>query len=168
MVPCFLISCFIRFYNQDLKKHLWTDHLSRLFLFVSWAFYIFDMAVKYPVDGAETICEKAFFVHHGASLFIMPPLFLNDHIPWWVGPIGFMHGFNINFPHLEILNYIYALFLMIFHYGIYQEPYRRMWGYNFLRFFINGIWIFALLVLFGNCSNYLPISPPWWYLLTIP
>lgn len=156
MIPCFLFPCIVRFFNQDLHKQLWTDHIARFFLFVSWVFYIYDMAVKYPVDGAETICERSFFVHHGASLFIMPPLFMNKYIPWWVCPIGFMHGFTINFPEYEFINYVYAVCLFIFHYGIYQEPYRRMWGYNFLRFFINFIWIFALMLLLDNCSNFLP------------
>lgn len=56
MIPPFLISCIVRFFNQDINKYLWTDHLARIFLFVSWVFYIYDMTVKYPVDGAETIC----------------------------------------------------------------------------------------------------------------
>lgn len=56
MIPCFLFSCVMRFYDQDLHKRLWSDHIARFFLFVSWVFYIFDMAVKYPVDGSETVC----------------------------------------------------------------------------------------------------------------
>ena len=94
----FLISCVCRFLNQSLDKHLWTDHFARYLLLISWLYYIYDMVVKYPVDGAETICEKAFYIHHGSSLFILPPLILNKHIPWWVSPIGFMHGFCIKFP----------------------------------------------------------------------
>lgn len=52
MIPPFLIACVNRFFNQDINKHLWTDHLARIFLFISWVFYFFDIAVKYPVDGA--------------------------------------------------------------------------------------------------------------------
>lgn len=52
MIPAFLIPCAVRFFNQDLHKQLWTDHIARFFLFLSWVFYIYDMAVKYPVDGA--------------------------------------------------------------------------------------------------------------------
>lgn len=98
MIIPFLTSCFVRFFNQDINKYLWTDHFARFFLFFSWCFYIFDMIVKYQVDGADTICEKAFFIHHGSSLILLPPLILNSYIPWWVCPIGFMHGFCINFP----------------------------------------------------------------------
>ena len=94
----FMISCFCRFFNTDMKKDLWTDHFARFFLAFSWAFYIFDMAVKYPVDGADSVCEKAFFIHHSSSLIILPPLILNRYIPWWVSPIGFLHGLCIKFP----------------------------------------------------------------------
>ena len=97
IVP-FIISCVVRFFNQDINKHLWTDHLARIFLSISWVFYIYDMAVKYLVDGGDSICEKAFFIHHTSSLFIFAPIILNDYIPWWVGPVGFMHGFCIYFP----------------------------------------------------------------------
>ena len=96
----FLISCICRFYNQSIDKYLWTDHLARYSLLISWLYYIYDIIVKYPVDGANTICEKAFYIHHASSLFIFPPLILNKHIPWWVSLIGFMHGFGIIFPEL--------------------------------------------------------------------
>lgn len=56
MIPPFLVSCINRFFNQDINKKLWTDHLARFFLFISWIFYFFDIAVKYPIDGADTIC----------------------------------------------------------------------------------------------------------------
>ena len=155
----FMFSCLMRFLNQDINKYLWTDHIARVLLIISWLFYIYDMAVKYPVDGAETICDKAFFIHHGSSLFILPPLIINSYIPWWACPIGFMHGFCIKFPEIEAINYVYAVCLMIFHYGIYQKPYRDLRGYGFLRFFMNFIWIFCLMLLLGNCSNYLPTGP---------
>ncbi len=94
----FIISCVFRFKQPDINKKLWTDHFARFFLFFSWAFYIVDMLVKYPVDGGDSICQKSFFIHHVGSLFIMPPLFLNRYIPWWSCPIGFLHGFAIYFP----------------------------------------------------------------------
>lgn len=158
IVP-FIFSCLMRFFNPDVNKPLWTDHIARFLLTVSWVFYIFDMAAKYPIDGAHTICEKAFFIHHGSSLLILPPLILNKYIPWWVSPIGFMHGFCIYYPQYEFINYIYAVCLFIFHYGIYQEPYCKFKGYGITRFFMNFIWIFALMLLLGNCSNYLPTAP---------
>ena len=98
MILPFTIACIVRFFNQDIKKDLWTDYMPRFFLAFSWAFYIFDMSVKYPVDGADTVCEKAFFIHHLSSLVIFPPLFMNKHVPWWVCPIGFLHGLCIKYP----------------------------------------------------------------------
>ena len=94
----FLISCIVRFFNQDINKNLWTDHFARIGLIFSWAFYIIDMYFKYPIDGSDSICEKAFYIHHIGSLLIFPPLFLNRHISWWICPIGFLHGFCIKFP----------------------------------------------------------------------
>lgn len=116
----FLFSCIVRFYNQRIDKYLWTDHCARVLLVICWIFYIWDILIKYPIDGAETICEKCLLIHHGASLFIMPPLFLNTYIPWWACPVGFMHGFALYFPESDMVSYIYAACLMVFHYGIYQ------------------------------------------------
>ena len=56
MIPAFLIPCAVRFLNQDIHKNLWTDHIARFFLFASWVFYVYDIVVKYSVDGGETIC----------------------------------------------------------------------------------------------------------------
>ena len=97
IIPVF-ISCVFRFFNQNINKNLLTDHLTRICLIFMWIYYFFDMYYKYPVDGSDSICEKAFYIHHIASLVIVPPLFLNRYIPWWVCPIGFMHGFCIKFP----------------------------------------------------------------------
>lgn len=55
IVP-FLIACICRFFNQDIHKNLWTDHLARFFKTVTCLFYVTDIYVKYSVDGADTIC----------------------------------------------------------------------------------------------------------------
>lgn len=94
----FIIACINRFLNPQLNKHLWTDHLARLFLFLTCVYYVYDVPIKFTIDGGDTICQKAFFIHHVASLFVIPPLFLNDYIPWFANPIGFLHGFCIFFP----------------------------------------------------------------------
>jgi hypothetical protein len=98
MIPPFVIACIMRFKNPDINKKLWTDHLSRIFLILTVVFYVFDIVVKYYVDGGSTICQKAFFIHHVASLALLPPLFMNEYIPWWVNPVGFLHGICIFFP----------------------------------------------------------------------
>jgi len=157
----FIISCICRFRNPDINKKLWTDHLSRLFLFLTWLYYIYDIPVKYLVDGGATVCQKGFFIHHVSSLFIMPPLILNHYIPWWANPIGFLHGFCIYYPEFEPLIYIYALALMVFHYGIYQKPFYNLKYYGFLRVFMNGVWIFCIFLLIGDCSNFLPLGADW-------
>lgn len=155
----FVIACVARYMNTDINKPLWTDHLSRVFLVFTWLFYIYDIPIKYVIDGGDTICQKSFFIHHIASLFIIPPLFLNSYIPWWANPIGFLHGFCIWFPEFEPLNYIYASALMFFHFMIFQKPYADLKYYRIMRFSLNGVWIFALMLLIGDCSNYLPLSP---------
>jgi len=111
------------------------------------------------VDGGELICQKGFFIHHVSSLFVIPPLIFNDYIPWWANPIGFLHGFLIFFPEFEILHYVYAVALMYFHFMLYQKPYADLKYYEFTRWAINGIWIFCLMLLIGDCSNYLPLGP---------
>ena len=155
----FIIAFFARLLNPDINKKLWTDHLSRVFLFLTWVYYIYDLPIKWTIDGGDGICLKSFYIHHLSSLFIIPPLFLNEYIPWWVNPIGFLHGFCIYYPEFEPLNYIYATALMFFHYKIYQRPYADLKYYWVTRWFINGVWIFALVLLLGDCSNYLPLGP---------
>jgi hypothetical protein len=103
MIVPFLTSAVIRLYNKgdhDLKRNLWTDHLCRVLLIFTEIFYIFDILVKYRVDGIDHFCEKTFLIHHVGTLFLLPPLFLNRYIPWWVSPVGFMHGFLLAFPQL--------------------------------------------------------------------
>lgn len=48
---------------------------------------------------------------------------------------------------------------MYFHYGIYQKPFRDLKYYWVTRISINGVWIFALMLLIGDCSNFLPLAP---------
>lgn len=152
------MACINRFLHQDIKVQLWTDHLTRLCLVFTCLFYLYEMPIKYVSDGGDMICQKAFFIHHVSSLFVITPLIVNRYIPWWVNPIGFLHGFLIFFPETEILNYIYAVALMYFHYMLYQAPYCKLKGYGSTRWAINGIWIFCLMVLIGDCSNYLPLE----------
>lgn len=155
----FLFACGMRLRYPQLSKKLWSDHISRVLIAISWFFYLADIAVKYQVDGADSVCQKGLFIHHFGSLFILPPLVLNSYIPWWVNPIGFMHGFAIRFPELTIINYIYGIFLLLFTYKMYQEPHRQFRGYWACRMSINLIWVFAITVLLDDCSNYLPTGP---------
>jgi hypothetical protein len=159
LIAPFVIACLNRLRRPDINTPLWTDHLSRVFLVFTCLYYVYDIPVKYFVDGGDTICQKGFFIHHVASLFIIPPLILNSYIPWWANPIGFLHGFCLAFPEFEPLNYIYAAALMYFHYGIYQPPFRDLKGYWVTRISLNGVWIFCLFLLIGDCSNFLPLAP---------
>jgi hypothetical protein len=36
-------------------------------------------------------------MHHIASFFVIGPLILNEYIPWWVNPVGFVHGWIVYF-----------------------------------------------------------------------
>lgn len=98
LVLPFVIACIHRFKNQSLKKELWTDHLCRLGLAFTLLVYAVDCIVKYIVDGDKSICQKCLFIHHIASFFIILPLITNKYMPWWVNPIGFLHGIIVFFP----------------------------------------------------------------------
>jgi hypothetical protein len=94
----FVIACVNRIRHPDINQKLRTDHLSRFFLILTCLYYVYDVPVKYFVDGGNTICQKGFFIHHIASILVIPPLIFNSYIPWWVNPIGFLHGLCIAFP----------------------------------------------------------------------
>ena len=69
---CFLIipsgiSCINRYLNPQMDKPLLTDYITRLLLIVASIFYLCDSVVKYVIDGGETICQKAIFIHHLTS-----------------------------------------------------------------------------------------------------
>jgi len=100
MIIPFLIAGINRFFHKgkDLKHHLFTDHLARICLIFTISFYIIETIVKYPIDGADTVCKKTFLIHHMGSILIIAPLIINKYIPWWVNPIGFMHGFLMAWP----------------------------------------------------------------------
>lgn len=158
IVP-FLVACLNRLRHPSTKVHLFTDHLSRLFLAITCLFYVYDVTVKYMVDGVETVCQKALLIHHVASEFIIIPLVVNRYIPWWANPVAFLHGFLIYFPEAEFLNYLYAVVIGYFQYSLYRQPFTGFPYYRFTLYAINGIWVFALMVLIGDCSNFLPLSP---------
>jgi hypothetical protein len=75
------------------------------------------------------------------------------------------------------LNYIYAIALIVFHFGIYQHPFKDLKYYWVIRISINEIWMFAIFVLIGNCTNFLPLDAfrciyvefisPWAWVLTL-
>jgi hypothetical protein len=55
-IPPFIIACVNRYLHPQINKHLWTDHLARFFLFLSWSYYWYDIPIKYVVDGGDNIC----------------------------------------------------------------------------------------------------------------
>merc|ERR1712048_1535599 len=73
MILPFIISCLVRYRHPQMDKPLITDYSTRVLLVFTWLYYLYDIPVKYLVDGGDTICQKGFFIHHVASLFIMPP-----------------------------------------------------------------------------------------------
>ena len=122
MIPLCIIPMICRLMRPQFPKHLWTDHLTRACELFGWTFYLFEVYVKYRVDGADSICQKAFFVHHIGSILLVPPLVLNDYMGWWQNPVGFLHGFCLAFPNFEPLNYIYLVAILYFHYRLHQKP----------------------------------------------
>lgn len=58
IVP-FLIATVNRMRNKGdhtLTHYLWTDHLCRVILIFTCIFYVFDIVVKYEVDGVDEFC----------------------------------------------------------------------------------------------------------------
>ena len=55
IVP-FFIAFVQRLRNRSMKVTLWTDHLSRIGLTITLAFYAIDTAVKSYVDGTDSVC----------------------------------------------------------------------------------------------------------------
>lgn len=47
---------------------------------------------------------------------------------------------------------------MYYHYGICQKPFRDLKYYWVTRIAINGVWVFTIYLLIGDCSNFLPLS----------
>lgn len=153
----FFIACVCRYLNVSRSKYLWTDHLSRIGLTITLMFYVIDTAVKSYVDGTDTICQKAVIMHHIASFFIIGPLILNEYIPWWVNPVGFVHGYIVFWDdHVEV-QYFYGLVVLFFQYMLYQKPYNDLKYYWVSRIAINYVWAFIIIYRVGECSNFLPI-----------
>jgi hypothetical protein len=53
---------------------------------------------RMPMNKTRFFCKKTFLIHHMGSILIIAPLIINRYIPWWVNPIGFMHGFLMAWP----------------------------------------------------------------------
>ena len=58
MIVPFFLAGLNRFIHRGktLDAPLWSDHITRFFLVVTWLFYILDILVKYPEDGIDTFC----------------------------------------------------------------------------------------------------------------
>lgn len=152
----FFIAFVFRLKNPSTHQKLWTDHLARASLTATLIFYAIDTSVKAYVDGSDSICEKAVIIHHVASFFIIGPLIMNECIPWWVNPVGFIHGYIVFFDdHVEVQSF-YGAYMLFFQYMLYQKPYRDFKGYWITRFAINFVWTFILIYKLGDCSNFLP------------
>jgi hypothetical protein len=158
VIAPFLIAFVFRLRNQSLSTQLWTDHLARLGLVATLLFYLVDTIVKGYVDGTETICQKALIIHHTASFFIIIPLVINDYIPWWVNPIGFIHGWIVFFDNHVEVQYAYGVVMFYFQYMLYQKPFRDFKGYWVTRIAVNFVWTFILTYKVGECSNFLPVE----------
>lgn len=157
VVP-FVVAFIFRLRNQSMDKNLSTDHLARFGLIITLVFYLVDSLVKGYVDGTESICQKAMLIHHVASFFIIIPLVINSYIPWWVNPIGFIHGWIVFFDdHVEV-QYVYGMMMFYFKYMLYQKPYRDLKGYWVTRIAINFVWTFIIIYKMGECSNFLPLE----------
>ncbi len=149
VIAPFFIAFIFRLRNSSITSQLPTDHLSRIGLILTLIFYTVDTTVKVYVDGYQSICQKAMIIHHVASFFIMTPLIINYHIPWWVNPVGFIHGYIVFFDdHMEI-QYLYGIFMLYFQYMLYQKKYRDMKGYWITRIAINYVWAFMLIYKVG-------------------
>lgn len=160
LIPPFIYACYKRFRNQSFSVSLWTDHLSRFGLAFTLLIYIFDSTIKYIADGDQSICQKTLLIHHIASFFIILPIIMNSYIPWWVNPIGFLHGIIVFFPDLPHFQQIYGFAILYFHFRLYRlniNPEGNLKGYSITRFAINFVWAFIIIYRIGDCSNYLPL-----------
>ena len=155
MTAPFLLSGINRFIYRHSQAPLWTDHITRVLLVFSWVFYCIDILVKYSSLGTDGICEKAFLIHHLGALLTIPPLVINEYIPWWVSPLGWMHGVFRIWPQHFWLNYIYVGFVFVFQAGMHLDPYKQFRYYRVSRFAVNYVHAFFLLVVMGKgCRNY--------------
>ncbi len=154
----FFISFIYRYRNQKVSQYLWTDHLSRISLFLTLVYYFFDSIVKAFVDGTQTICQKALLIHHIASFFIISPLIYNSYIPWEVDAVGFIHGYIVFFDtHVHIQKF-YGFMMLYLQYRLHQEDLKNLKGYVVTRFAINFVWIFIAFFTTGDCSNFLQLE----------
>ena len=113
MIPFFMIACLNRFLNSSLTVKLKTDLFSKFLMLVTIIFYAMDTTVKYLVDGADGICERAFIMHHVAAIIILIPMILHSYVPWWLNPIGFMHGFCVVLPGYLFIHIGYFIAMML-------------------------------------------------------
>ena len=140
-----------------MEKKLFTDYFARGFLMFGSVFYVLESIVKWQIDGHQTICMKAMYIHHFAGIFVVAALYLNQYVPWFTCPLGFMHGVCIAFPDNDLAIAIYGLSLIVFQVGIYRKPYRNIKYYSIMRYFVNFIWVFAIMLYMGDCSVFMQL-----------
>lgn len=160
LIPLFIISIFKLYNPPHLHKHddnnpfpLRTqDKIARIFLFWAPIYYILDTLFTL-LRGNITYCRSAFIFHHIISIIFLPFVIKQNNYPWFCCAVSFMHAVLLVIPTWRYTDYIYLIICAIYHYGVYQEPYKRMKDFIFLR---RGTWILeiSLIVLWLlNCKN---------------
>jgi len=77
----------------------------------------------------NSICRISFFSHHLVTLFIIPEALFINHYPWWFVNFPAVHALLILFPNATWLNWIYLVAVMIYHYGMFQKPFKNMFAF---------------------------------------
>ena len=160
IVPLFVLSCYKIAYPINIHKyhdhnpfpHTLQDKIARIFLFWAPGYYVIDILVSLLMGKTDS-CAISFFLHHSISAIFLPLVICQNYYPWFLCFVPGFHAILLAFPEEVWLNYIYLLACALYQYGLYQEPFRNMRSYKFLR---TGTWLLeiTLVLLWGfGCKN---------------
>lgn len=138
--------------DRNPFPHLVEDKIARVFLFYAPLYYVLDAIINLW-RGDLTSCNWAFLLHHLTSLFFLPILIKQTYYPWHCCAVPCMHAILLAFPEMSILNYVYIVICIFYHYGINQEPFCHMKSFRKLNF---GTWIlegFLVMLWALGCKN---------------
>ncbi len=120
--------------NDDAPRQLrreytptWEDKVAKVYVLFAIPYYFFDSIyiIQY-YDITTEICMLGMFLHHLATMYSFKNIWDMPHYSWFVMyPLAF-HCFLIVFPYTLWLQYIYAIGLACFVWGLATvEPFTQ-------------------------------------------
>lgn len=128
IITLYKIYQFIKFGN-DSEPNTLNKSLSTLFKVLNsycFVYYFFDCACYIMLGKIMQVCYQGFFLHHITSLVALYNIFhYKKQIYWFEMLVGTGHAWNLTFPTVSTLQYVYIGYMFLSNFMVFMKPYSE-------------------------------------------